>query len=90
MTDTKNRALLILLCVNVVLLTAIVVSLVNPPQALAQVRPYDYLLVPGDCREDEQIVWIIDMGSYQLCSAIFNRSNNNIEFSAVINLAQFR
>jgi hypothetical protein len=86
----QNRWLVALLCVNVILITAIVVSLVGLPQAQAQVRPYDYLLIPGYMREDEEIVWIVDMGTYQLCSAYFNRSSSNIEFGEVISLTQFR
>ena len=90
MLAKQDRRLVFLVCLNAVLITAIALSLTGLPQAQAQVRPNDYILIPGDIREDRQVVWIIDLASLQLTAAAYDRNVRTINFSEVINLAQFR
>ena len=87
MGNAKDRWLMILLCLNLVLITAVVISHVHLPQAYAQVRPYDYLLLPGKLQTDTDVVWVIDMGTRQLTSCIYNKNTRRIEFSEVIDIA---
>jgi len=88
MSKSPHRWMVILLCVNALLLTAIVVSHVGLPQAMAQVRPYDYILVPGKIRADRQSVWIIDLGTGRLTVCMYNKQSNSIEFGDVIQMPQ--
>ena len=87
MSNHKDRWLIVLLCVNVFLITAIVISQVGLPKAYAQVRPYDYMLIPGKIQTDTEVVWIIDMGNRQLTSCIYNKQNNRIEFGQIIDIS---
>lgn len=86
MNDKKNRWLILLLCINVLLVTAIVISHVGIPNAYAQVRPYDYMLIPGRMRSDTEVVWIVDLGTEQMTSCIYNKRAGQIEIGQVINL----
>lgn len=86
MNDKKNRRLILLLCINVLLITAIVISHVGIPKANAQVRPYDYLLIPGRMRSDTEVVWIVDLGTEQMTSCIYNKRSSQIEIGQVVDL----
>lgn len=91
MSPRSNRWMVILLCVNILLVTAIVFEFVHLPQAYGQVRANDYILIPGNLHMDRQIVWIIDLRSHQLTSCMYNHTRNIIEFGPGIDLTrQFR
>ena len=84
--SSVKRWIIVLLCAHAVLIAAIVARHTGLPQAYGQVRPYDYVLVPGKLREDRQNVWIIDMGTGQLTTCIFNDKTNVIEVGNVIEM----
>ena len=86
MSNKQNRWLIILLCVNILLITAIVASHLGLPKAYAQVRPYDYILTPGRNGIDSEALWIIDMGNQQLTTCILN-SMGRIDFGAVVDIS---
>lgn len=91
MSPRSNRWMVILLCVNILLVTAIVFEFVRLPQAYGQVRANDYILVPGNLYLGRQIVWIIDLRTHQLTSCMYNPTRNIIEFGQAIDLTrQFR
>ncbi|MBN1845023.1 MAG: hypothetical protein JW810_05030 [Sedimentisphaerales bacterium] len=87
MTHSKNRWLILLLCVNILLLTAVIFSWVGLPRAYGQVRPFDYLLVSGRLDEDSEAVWIIDMGTHQLTTCRYNKTTGQIEVGQVVEIA---
>jgi hypothetical protein len=86
MSNKQNRGLIILLCLNVLLITAIVASHLGLPKAYAQVRPYDYILTPGRNGLNSEALWIIDMGNQQLATCILN-AQGRIEFGAVVDIS---
>ena len=88
MSNKQNRWLIILLCINILLITAIVASHLGLPKAYAQVRPYDYILTPGRNGTNSEALWIIDMGNQQLTTCILN-SMGRIEFGAVVDISYY-
>jgi len=91
MTNSTDRRLVALLCINALLVTALVACHLEVPQAYAQVRSHDYLLIPGSVAEDEQAVWIIDLASFRLTSCVYDRARKRINVGEVLNLSrQFR
>ena len=89
MSKYQNRWLIILLCINVLLITAIVASHLGLPQAYAQVRPYDYILTPGRNGYQSEALWIIDMGNQQLTTCIFDHNTNRIDFGMLMDIALY-
>lgn len=86
MLDPKNRWLVVLLCVNVFLLTAVILHQVGLPKAYGQVRPYDYMLVPGRLDGSSEAVWIIDLGNHQLTSCRYNNNSGQIEVGQIVEI----
>jgi len=84
----SNRGLILLLCLNAVLLTAVVGSYVGTPQAHAQQQGQapQYVLIPGNLRTDEQLVWIIDIANWRLTNCLYNKHSGDIEFADVIDM----
>ena len=87
MSNKKNRWLVILLCINVVLITALVLTQVSLPRAYGQVRPYDYLLVSGKIRRDTEVVWVVDLAGQQLTSCIYDENTRRIEYGNVVDIS---
>jgi len=87
MSNRQDRWLVLLLCLNAVLLTAVVFSYVGTPAAHAQVRPLDYLIVPGALNESQQAVWIVDMGTQQLTTCIYDVNRQRIEVGQVLDIS---
>lgn len=85
-SKTKDRWLVFLLCLNAVLITALIAQCVGLPQAQAQVRAYDYMLIPGNLDLEKQVVWVIDLGSHRMTSCMYNNSRQTIDFGPVVNL----
>lgn len=80
-----------LIALNIALLAALIVVGFAPETAKAQgmVRA-QYLMVAGDVagRQQEQIVYIVELGSARMIAIIFNSGNNTIEVAApVYNMA---
>ena len=91
MAKSSNRWLVLLLCLNAVLVTCLVACYVEMPRAHAQVRANDYMVVPGDIREDKQAVWVLDMATFQLTSCVYDRNAKRVKVGEVLDLnAVFR
>ena len=88
MRKSQNRWLVILLCFNAVLFTAVIMELAPLPQAQAQVRSHDYILIPGNLQLGKQVVWIVDLNSHELTSCLYNKNNRSIDFGDIITLMQ--
>ena len=89
MKDSSNRWLVTLLCLNALLITALVACHVELPAAQAQqVRSHNYLLVPGVVNKSEQVVWIIDQTEMKLVNCQYQRSPRRIKTGTVIDLAE--
>jgi hypothetical protein len=86
MSEKRNRLMVILLCVNALLLAAVVIRYTGEPQAYAQVRPHDYILIPGQYQAYQQIVWIIDLETFQLTNCMYDRNSRMIVFGNVVPL----
>lgn len=88
MAQRANRWLVALLCINALLVTALVACHVELPQAQGQVRAHDYIVIPGDIREDKQVVWILDLDTLRLTSCVYLRNKERIQFGAILNVGE--
>ncbi len=90
MSDSSNRWTIMLLCLNAVLLTAVVASSVSESQAYAQSASagQEYVLVPGGSNRssDKQVVWIVNLTHGQLTNCIYDRNRNYIQFGDIIDM----
>ncbi len=87
MKPLSSRWVGLLVVINAILVVALVASYTGQPVAQAQVRSGgDYMLVPGNIRSDEQVVWIMDLGKSRMATCIYSRSRRNIEFGQVIDI----
>ena len=87
MKHSSNRWLITLLCINALLITALVACHVELPRAHAQqARAHSYLLVPGDINKGEQVVWIIDQTEMKLVNCQYQRSPKRIKTGLVVDL----
>ena len=88
MSQPNTRRLAILLAINILLVTLVVFQFAPLPQAQAQVRTNDYILIPGKLSSDKQIIWIIDLKSHQLTSCLYNDTSRSIDFGPIIDMTQ--
>ena len=88
MTNSRDRLLAILLCLNVVLLTFVVASNIPGPQAYAQVTGAnsEYILIPGQISQSKQIVWVIKSSSSLLSNCVYDNNRRSIEFGDIIDM----
>ena len=86
MAQSSHRKLVLLICINVILLTALVLCRLELPQAQAQVREYDYLLVPGNTDEDTQVVWVLDMRTFQLTTCHYDQNEDGVVIGEILDL----
>ena len=88
MTNSRDRLLVILICLNVVLLTFVVASNIPGPQAYAQLSGAnsDYVLITGEISQSKQVVWIIKSNSGLLTNCIFDNNRQSVEFGDVIDM----
>jgi len=87
MGEGKNRILVLLLSLNFLLLMGVVVSLSPEPQAYGQIRPYDYLMIPGAVSEEMECVWVVDMANMQMTTFIYDISRDQVQIGQVVSLA---
>lgn len=89
MYDPHNRWLVFLLCLNAVLLSAVIVSHAPGPQAYAQVAGVgaDYILVPGKLRYSQQIVWVVSPSNSLLTNCVFDINRQSLEFAEVVDMS---
>ena len=77
----KKMLIIALVCVNIVLLLALVFGTANIPQANAQPRRgggTDYLMITGDIGSDYEAVYIIDLAQRRLRGVKFDRSRKRL------------
>ena len=86
MSRSSNRWLVVLLCVNVVLATAIVYHHVGLPRAEAQVRSGSYVLLPTTYQNDEEALCIVDTAGQRMTTCRYNKSRKSIEFNEVLDM----
>ena len=83
-----NRWLVVLLCINAALLTALVACRVDPPEAQAQVRAFDFVLIPGKLQEELEMLWIVDMATYDVTTATYDENRKRIVFGEILPLGE--
>lgn len=87
MSQSTNRWLVVLLCVNAVLITAIIYHHVGLPRAEAQqTRSGNYVLLPVRHRNDEEQLCIIDFAGQRMITCRYNNSRKQIQFTTVLDI----
>ncbi len=75
----KKELIVALVCLNVGLLTALLVGpLTEPAKAQVAVGGSNYLVVTGTYRGDDEAVYIIDLRSRRLAAWRFDRTKKNM------------
>jgi hypothetical protein len=78
--DSKQRWLALLICVNLVLLTAIVLVGTTPPVARAQgtgLAP-NYMMVAGEIQDQHDALYVIDVKDRVLFAFEFDRTDRTL------------
>ncbi|HPY77817.1 MAG TPA: hypothetical protein PLQ45_08255 [Anaerohalosphaeraceae bacterium] len=95
MKQKNSRWLVVLIGINALLLTAVVMHLVELPQAQAQTARTgssaggEYLLLPGKIpAQSGEVVWIVDVNNHLLANCIYNRNRREIQFSEFLDLKE--
>ena len=87
MSQSSNRWLVVLLCVNAVLITAIIYHHVGLPRAEAQqARSGNYVLLPVRHKDDAEQLCIIDFAGQRMTTCRYNRGTKLIEFTPVLDM----
>ena len=81
---TKNTWLVLLACVNLVLLTGIVLCSHTPPAAYAQGTSLagDYMVVAGEIQDQHDALYIIDVRNRLLHVLYFERGRKQLRYAA--------
>ena len=82
----RNRLLVFLVCLNAVLLTAIVSTQVGIQPAQAQIRSNDYILIPGNYRMDQQSLWVVNLGTNQIANGVYDKSRKLVQWGPTYDL----
>lgn len=79
---SKNACLSALICLNLVLLTAIVFATTSPPAAYAQATGLadNYMVVTGEIQDDFDALYIIDMKEHMLHTLYYRKGSNDLEY----------
>ena len=90
MSNSRNRWLVFLLCLNAVLITAVVLSNLPPSPAYAQTRQRsssgDYLLIPGKVSNNAEVLWVVKTSTNQINTCRFNKRTGFIEYGELLNI----
>jgi hypothetical protein len=86
----KNTFLSLLVCVNLALLTALVLSSYSPPAAYAQGTSLasDYMIVAGEIQDQHDALYIIDLRTRILHVLYFERGQRQLRWAASRDLEQ--
>ncbi len=78
----RNKWLALLVCVNVVLLTAVVLCGTAPRTALAQGTGLadNYLMISGQIQSDRDALYVIDMQARTLHGFAFTRGTRELDW----------
>jgi hypothetical protein len=84
----NRKTLRALAVLNIVLLIGLAVVGLTPTPAQAQLARAEYLMVSGEVvgRNQQAIVYIVDLASNRIAAVIFNSSNNKFQVVAGVNL----
>ncbi|HUU95842.1 MAG TPA: hypothetical protein VM487_08875 [Phycisphaerae bacterium] len=84
----KRTCLSLLVCVNLVLLTAIVLFAYSPPAALAQGTGLagNYLVVTGEIQNEYDALYLIEMRSRTLHVFYYDKTRKELYYSDVRSL----
>jgi len=84
----KRTCLALLVCVNLVLLTAIVLFTYSPPAALAQGTGLagNYLVVTGEIQNEYDALYLIEMRSRTLHVFYYDKTRKELYYSDVRSL----
>ena len=81
---SKNTYLSLLVCVNLVLLTATLLCSYAPPAAFAQGTSLagDYMVVAGEIQDQHDALYIIDLRNRLLHVLYFERGRKQLRYAA--------
>jgi hypothetical protein len=81
---SKTTCLSLLVCVNLILLTAIVLCSYSPPAAYAQGTSLagDYLVVAGEIQDQHDALYLIDLRNRLLHVLYFDRGTRRLRYAA--------
>ncbi|MFQ5805082.1 MAG: hypothetical protein ACE5I3_01390 [Phycisphaerae bacterium] len=81
---TKQMCLSVLVCVNLILLTAIVLCSYSPPAAYAQGTSLadDYVVVAGEIQDQHDALYIIDVRNRILHVLYYERGTKRLRYAA--------
>ena len=87
MKSIKDYIITGLICVNAFLITSLLIEKFDPtPVAFGQVVENDYMITPGNMQLGKQMLWIIDLKSFQLTNCYFDPSSDSIVFGQIRSL----
>jgi hypothetical protein len=80
---SKQTWLSLLVCVNLLLLTGIVLASYSPPAALAQATGLagNYLMVAGEIQNEYDALYIVDLRTRTLHAFYFDKTNKRLKYS---------
>jgi hypothetical protein len=86
----KHTWLSLLLCLNLILLTALVLCAYSPPAAYAQGTSLagDYMVVAGEVQDQHDALYIIDLRNRLLHVLYFERGTKRLRYAATRDLEQ--
>lgn len=87
---SKNACLTLLICVNLILLTALVLCASAPPAAYAQSTSLagDYMAVAGEIQDEFDGLYIIDVRTHILHALYFDRGQRQLRYAGSRDLEQ--
>ncbi len=75
------KTLRALIALNVALLVGLLVTVMTPRPAMAQLSRAEYIMVAGAVtgRTQQNAVYVVDLSSARIVAMMFNGSNNQLE-----------
>ena len=86
----KTTCISLLVCLNLVILTGIVLVSYSPPAALAQGTSLasDYMVVAGEIQDQHDALYIVDLRNRLLHVLYFDRGRRQLQYAASRDLEQ--
>lgn len=87
---SKTTCVSLLVCLNLVLLTGIVLCSYSPPTALAQGTSLanDYMVVTGEIQDQHDALYIVDLRNRLLHVIYYDRGRRLLQYAASRDLEQ--
>ncbi len=81
---SKSTCLALLVCINLIMLTAIVLFSHSPPTAMAQGTSLagDYVAVTGEIQDQHDALYLIDVRNRMLHVLYFDRGQKSLRWAA--------